>query len=218
MKVINLGENNSVLNTFIAELRDIRIQKDSMRFRRNLERVGEVFAYEISKHLQYSEKEVTTPLGIATVSTPDTPLVIGTILRAGLPLQTGMLNVFDHAETAFLVAFRKYGKGDYFKIKANYCTTPALEGKTLILADTMSATGSSVEVGLQKLFEQGGGEPDYIHIVCPVTSTYAVDHLKQTMGDNVTLWVAAIDEELTSHFFVIPGIGDAGDLAFGGKL
>lgn len=218
MKVINLGETNSVLNTFIAELRDIRIQKDSMRFRRNLERVGEVFAYEISKQLAYSEKEVTTPLGIATVSTPDTPLVIGTILRAGLPLQTGMLNVFDHAETAFLTAFRKYGKGDYFKIKANYCTTPSLEGKTLILADTMSATGSSVIVGLQKLYEEGGGEPDYIHIVCPVTSTYAVDHMLQTLGDNVTLWVAAIDEELTSHSFVVPGIGDAGDLAFGGKL
>ena len=217
MKVINLGEKGSVLNTFIAELRDIRIQKDSMRFRRNLERVGEIFAYEISKHLAYSEKEVTTPLGIATVSTFDTPLVIGTILRAGLPLQTGLLNVFDRAETAFLTAFRMYGKGDYFKIKANYCTTPSLEGKTLILADTMSATGSSVEVGLQKLYEQGG-VPEYIHIVCPVTSTYAVDHLMQTMGNNVTLWVAAIDEELTSHSFVVPGIGDAGDLAFGGKL
>lgn len=151
MKVINLGENNSVLNTFIAEMRDARIQKDSLRFRTNLERVGEIFAYELSKVLEYSVKDVVTPLGIARVSTCDTPLVISTILRAGLPLQKGIFHYFDHAEAAFLAAFRKYGKGDWFEIRADYCTTPSLEGKTLVLADTMLATGSSVEVACEKL-------------------------------------------------------------------
>ena len=217
MKVNNIGESNSVLNTFIAEMRDARIQKDSLRFRTNLERVGHIFAYEISKTLDYSVKEVTTPLGVAKVSTFDTPLVISTILRAGLPLQGGIFDVFDHAETAFLAAFRKYGKGDYFEIRADYCTCPSIEGKTLILADTMLATGSSINIGLQKLLEEGG-KPAHIHLVCPIASRFAVEQLSKTYDDDVTLWVAAVDEELTSHSYIVPGLGDAGDLAFGGKL
>lgn len=217
MKVIDLGGNHSVLHSFIAEMRDIRIQKDSLRFRTNLERCGEMFAYEISKTLQYSAKDVQTPLGIAQVETFDTKLVIATILRAGLPLHEGLFRVFDHAETAFLAAFRKYGKGDYFKIRADYCTTPSLEGKTLILADTMLATGSSIKIGIQKLIDEGG-QPEHIHLVCPIASRMAVDHLGGIYGDDVTLWVAAIDEELTSHSYIVPGLGDAGDLAFGGKL
>ena len=217
MDVINLGGNDSVLNTFLAEMRDARIQKDSLRFRTNLERVGEVFAYEVSKKLSYSVKDVVTPLGTARVSTFDTPLVIATILRAGLPLQTGLLRFFDHAETAFLAAFRKYGKGDWFEIRADYCTTPALEGKTLILSDTMLATGSSIEIAYSKLIEEGGN-PIHTHLICPIASTYAVDALSKRFDDNVTLWVAAIDEELTSHSYIVPGLGDAGDLAFGGKL
>ncbi len=217
MKVINIGESHSVINTYIAEMRDVRIQKDRLRFRTNLERVGRIFGYEISKTLEYSTKDITTPLGIAPVATYDTPLVISTILRAGLPLHQGLLEVFDTAETAFLAAFRKYGKGDYFKIRADYCTTPSLEGKTLILADTMLATGSSIEIAIQKL-EEEGGIPQHIHLVCPIASHFAVDHLRQKMDDNVTLWVAAIDEELTSHSYIVPGLGDAGDLAFGGKL
>ena len=217
MKVVNLGENPSVLNNFIAEMRDATIQKDSLRFRINLERVGEIFAYEISKKLSFSEKDVITPLGTARVATIDTPLVISTILRAGLPLQKGVFNFFDHAETAFLAAFRKYGAGDWFEIRADYCTTPSLEGKTLVLADTMLATGSSIEVAIDKL-RQEGGEPIAIHLVCPIASTYAVDHLAKRLGDEVTLWVAAIDEELTSHSYIVPGLGDAGDLAFGEKL
>ena len=216
MKVINLGRDNTVLNTYIAEMRDRHIQKDSLRFRKNLERVGEVFAYEISKTLAYSDKDVTTPLGIARVSTYDTPLVLATILRAGLPLQQGLLNVFDHAETAFLAIFRKYGKGDWFDIHVEYCTAPSLDGKTLILADAMLATGASIEVALQKLTEEYG-QPAHIHLVCPIASRYAVDHLAQRHGDEMTLWVAAEDEEITSHSYIIPGIGDAGDLAFGGK-
>ena len=209
MKVVNLGENPSVLNNFIAEMRDATIQKDRLRFRTNLERVGEIFAYELSKELTYTEKDVVTPLGIARVATCDTALVISTILRAGLPLQKGVFNFFDHAETAFLAAFRKYGTGDYFEIRADYCTTPSLEGKTLVLADTMLATGSSIEVAIDKLIQEGGN---------PIASAYAVDHLAKRFGDEVTLWVAAIDEELTSHSYIVPGLGDAGDLAFGDKL
>lgn len=217
MKVNNIGESNSVLGSFIAQLRDARIQKDSLRFRTNLQRAGEVFAYEISKTLEYSEKDVVTPLGVARVSTPDTPLVIGTILRAGLPLQEGMMRFFDNSETAFVAAYRNTGHGGYFKVRAGYCNTPSLEGKTLILADALLATGSSMEVALEKLVQEGG-EPAHIHLVCPVASRFAVDHLSQTFGPEYTLWVAAIDEELTSQSYIIPGIGDAGDLAFGGKL
>ena len=217
MKVINIGESHSVLNSYIAEMRDARIQKDRLRFRTNLMRVGNIFGYEISKTLSYSTKDVTTPLGIAQVDTYDTPLVISTILRAGLPLHEGLLEVFDTAETAFLAAFRKYGKGDYFKIRADDCTTPSLEGKTLTLADTMLATGSSIEIAIQKLVEEGG-YPSHIHLVCPIASHFAVDHLMQKLDNDVTLWVAAIDEELTSHSYIVPGLGDAGDLAFGGKL
>ena len=216
MKVINLGGTNSVLNNYIAQMRDSRIQKDSLRFRTNMERTGEVFAYEISKTLEYSAKDVNTPLGIASVETLDTKVVIGTILRAGLPLQQGLQRVFDGAESAFLSAYRKHGKGDYFEIRADYCTTPPLTGKTLILADALLATGASMEAGLKKL-EEEGGVPARIHLVCPIASQYAVDSLSIKMDDDVTLWVAAIDPELTGHSYIIPGLGDAGDLAFGGK-
>ena len=216
MKVVNLGENNTVLNSFIAEIRDARIQKDSMRFRANLERVGLIFGYELSKTLAYTEKDVTTPLAVARVSTPDTPLVIAAILRAGLPLQNGLLTAFDRAESAFLSTYRKHGKGDYFKVYSDYCTCPSLEGKTLIVADPMLATGASMESALQKL-EEEGGEAATIHMVCPVASRYAVDQLLQKLDGKYTLWVAAIDEELTSHNYIIPGLGDAGDLAYGGK-
>ena len=214
MKVHHLGENGTVLNNFLAEMRDI--QKDSLRFRTNLERVGSVFALEVSKVLAYSPKQVTTPLGIATVNTCDTPLVIATILRAGLPLQRGFLNFFDHAESAFLATFRKYGAGDYFEMRVDYCTTPSLEGKTLVLADTMIATGSSISVCIDKLIEEGG-TPAAIHLITPIASSYAVEQLSMRYGENVTLWVAAIDEEITGRSYIVPGLGDAGDLAYGGK-
>ena len=216
MKVHHLGENGTVLNNFLAEMRDARIQKDSLRFRTNLERVGSVFALEVSKVLAYSPKQVTTPLGIATVNTCDTPLVIATILRAGLPLQRGFLNFFDHAESAFLATFRKYGAGDYFEMRVDYCTTPSLEGKTLVLADTMIATGSSIGVCIEKLIEEGG-TPAAIHLITPLASSYAVEQLSMRYGENVTLWVAAIDEEITGRSYIVPGLGDAGDLAYGGK-
>ena len=216
MKVINLGETNSILNKFVAQLRDINVQKDSLRFRRNLERIGNIFAYEISKVLDSSVKPVTTPLGIAQMETYDDQLVIATILRAGLPLHDGILQYFDDAQNAFVAAYRKYHKGEDFHIKIEYCSTPDLEGKVLILADTMLATGASLEIAYKRLCEEG--QPAHTHLVCPISSAYAVEYLQKHLPDeNVTLWVATIDEELTSHSYIVPGLGDAGDLAYGVK-
>lgn len=216
MKVINLGENNSILNKFVAQMRDKTIQKDSMRFRKNLERLGQIFAYEISKTLKYSEKPFVTPLGIANIGTHDNSIVVATILRAGLPLHEGILSYFDDAQNAFVAAYRKYDKGEEFHINIEYASTPDLTGKTLILADTMLATGASLEIAYKKLCEEG--EPEHTHLVCPISSAYAVEYLQKNMpSDKVTLWVAAIDEELTSHSYIVPGLGDAGDLAFGEK-
>ena len=216
MKVINLGENNTILNRFVAQMRDKVVQKDSMRFRKNLERVGQIFAYEISKTLNYSEKPVMTPLGIANINTHDDKVVVATILRAGLPLHEGILSYFDDAQNAFVAAYRKYDKGEDFHINIEYSSTPDLTGKTLILADTMLATGASLEIAYKKLCEDG--EPSYTHLVCPISSAYAVEYLqKNLLADNITLWVSAIDEELTSHSYIVPGLGDAGDLAYGEK-
>ena len=216
MKIVNLGESNTVLNKFVAQIRDINIQKDRMRFRTNLERIGEIFAYEISKTLKYSEKKVYTPLGIANVSTPDDVIVAATILRAGVPLHKGILNVFDDAQNAFVAAYRKYDKGDDFHINIEYASSPDLTGKTLILADTMLATGASLEIAYNRLCEEG--KPAVTHIVCPISSIYAVEYLQKYLsGNNITLWAAAIDEELTSHSYIVPGLGDAGDLAYGEK-
>ena len=216
MKVINLGEKNSILNKFIAQMRDKDVQKDSMRFRRNLERLGEIFAYEISQTMENSPKEVVTPLGIATVPTYDEKVVVATILRAGLPLHQGLLNYFDDAQNAFVAAYRKYDKGEDFHIQIEYASTPDLNGKTLILADTMLATGASLEIAYKRLCEEG--TPFHTHLVCPVASAYAVEYLQKHLPEEgVTLWVATIDEELTSHSYIVPGLGDAGDLAYGVK-
>lgn len=217
MKVINLGETNSLLNTYVAQMRDRNIQKDRMRFRTNLERLGNIFAYELSKTLTYSVKQVETPLGIANVSTCDDQVVVSTILRAGLPLHQGILDYFDDAENAFIAAFRKYDKGDDFHINVEYATAPSLEGKVLILADTMLATGASLEIAYNKLCENG--MPKYTHLVCPIASVFAVEYLqKRISAENMTLWTAGLDEELTSHSYIVPGLGDAGDLAYGSKL
>ncbi len=216
MKVINLGEKNSLLNNFIAQLRDIKIQKDSMRFRKNLERIGNIFAYEISQTLNCSVKDIVTPLGIAKVPTHDDQIVISSILRAGLPLHEGILGYFDDAQNAFVAAYRKYHKGEDFHINIEYCSTPDLTGKTLILADTMLATGASLEIAYKRLCEEG--EPAHTHLVCPIASAYAVEYLQKHLpAEGVTLWVATIDEELTSHSYIVPGLGDAGDLAYGVK-
>lgn len=217
MKIINLCENNTILNQFIAEIRDQKIQKDSMRFRRNLERIGEIFAYEISKTLEYHSTDVTTPLGIAKCSLPENNIVVSTILRAGLPLHTGILNYFDKAQNAFVAAYRKYGKDNKFTIQFEYASTPDLNGKILIIADTMLATGSSLVLAYQKLCESG--EPAHTHLVCPIASEQSLGYLsKHLPHKKVTLWVAAIDQELTNKSYIVPGLGDAGDLAFGDKL
>ena len=216
MRVVNLGDSNSILNKFIAQLRDREIQKDSMRFRKNLERVGEVFAYEISKTFHAADKNVVTPLGIATVPVHDEQIVLATILRAGLPLHQGLLNYFDDAQSAFVATYRKYHKGEDFHIDVEYSNTPDLNDKILILADTMLATGSSLEVTYKKLCE--GGQPKHTHLVCPIASAYAVEYLQKNLaGGGITLWLAAVDEELTSRSYIVPGLGDAGDLAFGLK-
>ena len=217
MKVVNLGENNSILNKFVAQMRDKCIQKDSLRFRRNLERTGEIFAYEISKTLDYANEEVVTPLGIANCSLPKDDMVIATILRAGLPLHNGILNFFDDAQNAFVAAYRKYGKDNKFTIQIEYMSSPSVEGKILVLADTMLATGSSLVLAYNKLCELG--EPLHTHIVCPIASEYSLGYLsKHLPHKKVTLWVAAVDEELTNKSYIVPGLGDAGDLAYGNKL
>ena len=199
MKVINLGETNSALGNIIAQVRDRKVQKDSLRFRFNLERLGQIFAYELS------------------VKTSDTKIVAATILRAGLPLHKGIIDIFDDAESAFIAAYRKYHKGDEFHIAIEYCTCPNLNGKTLILADTMIATGASMEIAYNKLVDEGG-EPSFTHFISPVSSIYAIEYLQKRFPDNTCLWTAAVDEELTSQSYIIPGIGDAGDLAFGSKV
>ncbi len=217
MKIINLSEQNSVMNNFIAEIRDSVIQKEPMRFRRNLERLGEIFAYEISKTLNYCIKEVETPLGIAQCNVIKDNLVIGTILRAGLPLHNGILNFFDNAQNCFIAAYRKYGKDNKFTIQLEYASTPPTDNKVLILADTMLATGSSIVLAYQRLLESG--EPAHLHIVSPIASRAGVEYLSKNLPHKtVTLWVGAIDEELTNKSYIVPGLGDAGDLAYGSKI
>lgn len=218
MEIINLGKTPSVLNQFIAELRDVRIQQDSLRFRRNIERIGEVMAYEISKRLSHDVKAIQTPLGIAPMSLPDERLVIGTILRAGLPFHQGFLNIFDRAGSAFVSAFRQYTDPEHqhFDIHIEYIASPRLEGKTLLLVDPMLATGSSMELAYQALLTKG--QPDHIHAVAIIASQQAVDYMEQLMpAERTTLWVAAIDPELNENAYIVPGLGDAGNLAFGDK-
>lgn len=217
MKVHILGENNSVFNQYIAEIRDEIVQKDSMRFRRNLERLGEIFAYEISKTLSYKKTDVKTPLGIAKTPTLKSQPVLATILRAGLPLQQGILNIFDHAENAFISAYRKYDdKGD-FNIEFEYMATPSLEEKTVIISDPMLASGSSMEIGYRALLEKG--TPEHVHLVAIISSRKGLDYvIKKIKAKNVTLWVGAVDEEMTVKSYIVPGLGDAGDLAFGPKI
>lgn len=217
MKVINLGDSNSVIGNIIAQMRDRNVQKDSLRFRSNLKKLGNIFAYELSKTLDYHPKDITTPLATARVNISDSKIVAATILRAGLPLHEGILEIFDKAENAFIAAYRKYDKGDDFHVNIEYCTCPSLAGKVLILADTMLATGASLEVSYRRLLDDGGG-PAYTHFVCPISSIYAIEYIQKRFPDNTTLWTAAVDEELTSHSYIVPGLGDAGDLSFGPKL
>ena len=218
MKVYNFSENNSLLNSFVREIRDINIQGDRLRFRRNIERIGEIMAYEISKELTYNQIEITTPLAVTEVSVPAEDIVIGTILRAGLPFHHGMLNYFDGAENAFVSAYRKYRETGHqsFDIHIEYIASPSIEGKTLILADPMLATGSSMELTYRALLTKG--TPAHIHIATIIVSRQAIDYCKANFpADKTTIWAAAIDPELNESAYIVPGIGDAGDLAYGQK-
>lgn len=214
--VHDLSLNNSIINQFVAELRDITIQGDRMRFRRNLERIGELFAYEISKTIPFEIREVTTPLGIANVPLMAEQPIVGTILRAGLPLHAGVLNYFDRADNAFISAYRKHHKDGSFDIKLEYVGSPSMENRILILCDPMLATGSSMVMTYKALMEKG--IPKHTHIVCALASVQGIEYVKRNLPENVTIWAAAIDEELTAQSYIVPGLGDAGDLAFGSKL
>lgn len=214
--VHNLSLQNSLINQFVAELRDVNIQNDRMRFRKNLERIGEIFAYEISKTLKFEVTEVTTPLGMASVPMIKEHPIVGTILRAGLPLHYGLLNYFDMADNAFVSAYRKHHKDGTFDIKLEYIGSPSLGNRTLILCDPMLATGSSMVMTYKAMMEKG--TPSHTHIVCALASIQGIEYVKRHLPENVTIWAAAIDEELTAQSYIVPGLGDAGDLAFGGKL
>lgn len=217
MKIINLGNQDSIFNDFIREIRDVNIQNDSMRFRRNIERIGELFAYEISKELEYEDKKITTPLGISTESLIKNKPVLSTILRAGLPLHQGFLNYFDSSDNAFISAYRKHKKGGDFEIKIEYMSSPDLENKTIILCDPMLASGSSMILAMEALLSQG--TPKHIHIVAVIASSEGINYVKENIPtQNCTLWIGAEDEEMTSQSYIVPGLGDAGDLSFGKKV
>lgn len=213
-----LSQQNTVLNKFLSQIRDREIQKDSMRFRRNMERIGEITAYEISKTLNYRPQVVETPLGEATVQVIDDQLVIATILRAGLPFHQGFLNYFDDAQNAFVSAYRKSTKDGKFTVKVEYISCGSLEGKTLLLVDPMLATGSSLVMTYNALCEKGG-TPACTHVAAVIASEQGVDYaMKHMPHQNTTIWTAVVDEELTSRSYIVPGIGDAGDLAYGEKI
>lgn len=212
-----LSQQNSIFNQFIAELRDTEIQNDSMRFRRNLERIGEVIAYEISKTMHYETRDTTTPLGIAQTSHLTSQPVIATILRAGLPIHIGVLNYFDKADNAFISAYRRHHKDNTFDIHVEYVSSPTIEDKTLIMCDPMIATGSSIVLAYKSILAKG--TPKHVHIVSAISSKQGVDYVKANMPtQNFTIWCGAVDEELTAHSYIVPGLGDAGDLAFGEKI
>ncbi len=212
-----IGEANSLFNQFLAELRDQEIQRDSMRFRKNMERVGEIFAYEISKELEYVDKEIVTSLGVASMKILAEKPVLATILRAGLPLHQGLLNYFDSADSAFVSAYRKYRKSNKFIIKMDYLSSTSLLNKILIVSDPMLATGGSMRTSIEALLENG--KPKQIHVVSLVASEEGLLIIKKNFSLlNLTIWVGAIDNELTAKAYIVPGLGDAGDLSFGTKL
>jgi uracil phosphoribosyltransferase len=216
MQINNLQNQNSILNNYIAQLRDINIQKDSMRFRRNIERIGELLGFELSKALNYTTKEIQTPLGISATNLTEEQLVICSVLRAGLPLHHGLQNCFDNAENAFISAYRHHTSATDFEIKVEYLAAPSLEGKTLILADPMLATGRTFLNVLEAIKHLG--TPQMVHLVSVIGSQAGVDFLNRELPDNYTLWIAAVDPDLNDQGYIIPGLGDAGDLCFGIKL
>jgi uracil phosphoribosyltransferase len=216
MLVNILDAKKSILNKFISEIRNINIQKDSLRFRRNIERIGEILAYEISQSLAYEKNTVSTPLGTKIMETHKKDIVLCSILRAGLPLHTGLLNYFDDAENAFISAYRKHLNETDFEIKVEYFASPSLEGKTLILADPMLATGQSLVSVFEGLKQHG--TPKEIHVACVIGSNEGIEYIKKNLPKDTKLWIATVDDKLNNHGYIVPGLGDAGDLAFGKKL
>lgn len=219
MKVINLAETNSILNQFVAELRDVNVQNDRMRFRRNIERIGELMAYEISKTLDYSTKKVQTPLGVAEANTPDDKIVIATVFRAGLPMHTGFLNIFDKAGNAFVSAYRYYKDKEHrdLDVRIEYIATPDLTNKTVLLVDPMLATGESLELAWKAFTTKG--IPSKLVIACIIAGQPGVERIKKVFAEqDVTLWCGVIDPDVDDHSYIVPGLGDAGDLAYGEKI
>lgn len=216
MQQINIMSNNSsIISQYIAELRDTTIQNDSMRFRKNVERIGSLIAYEISKSLPFIETEVTTPLGEATVNILAQQPVLATVLRAGLPLHYGMQSIFDKAENAFISAYRNHHKDGSFDIKVEYMASPDITDKIIILSDPMLATGASIELTYKALLRNG--KPEHVHIVSIIASVEGLEYIKKHLPENVTIWIGALDEELTAQSYIVPGLGDAGDLAYGDR-
>lgn len=213
--VHNLSEKPSLVAHYVAELRDVLIQNDRMRFRRNIERIGEVIAYEISKELEWETVNVTTPLGTAPCYQLVEQPVLVTILRAGLPLHQGMLNYFDHADNGFIAAYRQHDAEGNFTINMGYVTSPEIDGRVLIVSDPMLATGASLALTLQKLLKMG--TPSQIHVVCAIAATEGIEYLLSQVP-NITIWAGTIDHTLNEHGYIVPGLGDAGDLAFGEKI
>ena len=213
--IINFQDSNSIYNTFLSQLRDKKVQLDSMRFRRNLERLGEITAMEISKTLNYSDKDISTPLGVSNMNLIDEPIVLATILRAGLPLHQGLLNYFDQAENCFISAYRKHTSPDEFDVEIEYMSSPDLEGKTILLNDPMLASGRSMVLAYKALLQRG--TPKKIHVVSVIASQQGVDLVRNNLPSNSTIWVGAIAPEMTKESYIVPGLGDAGDLAFGSK-
>jgi uracil phosphoribosyltransferase len=216
MIIHNLETSNSVLNHFVSEIRDVEIQKDPMRFRRNIERIGEILSYELSKVLHFTDHKTKTPLGEKTIPLISDELVLCSVLRAGLPLHQGILNYFDKIENAFISAYRHHTSPESFEIRAEYLASPSLENKILILADPMLATGSSLSTVYDILKDLGNMRE--IHIVAVIAASEGVDHVAAHFPDNTHLWVATIDPELNAQGYIVPGLGDAGDLSFGIKL
>ncbi len=216
MKVVNFADYRSLMSQYMRELRDVNIQGDMLRFRRNLERMGEIMAFEISRTLAYKKETITTPLAQTECDVIADKVVLGTIFRAGVPFHQGFLNFFDTAENAFVSAYRKYKEKENFDICIEYLASPRLDGKVLILADPMLATGASMELSYRALLTKG--TPAHIHVASVIASQQAIDYVKRTFpADKTTIWVGAIDPEINAHSYIVPGLGDAGDLAYGTK-
>lgn len=216
MKIVNFAEQNSLVSQYMAELRDIDVQGDMLRFRTNLRRIGQIMAYEISRTLKYGKKEIQTPLAKTKADVIETPLVLATIFRAGVPFHQGFLDYFDHAENAFVSAYRKYKEKENFDVCIEYLASPLLDGKTLVLADPMLATGASMELSYRALLTKG--TPAEIHVASVIASQKAVDYVAAHFpAEKTTLWVGAIDSHINDHSYIVPGLGDAGDLAYGTK-